>query len=522
MNRNRWIRLIALWMLPALACGGGGLWGQPADPTPEIPPVVQTLRAATASAPAPATSTPTPDPTPTPTALPVPTATETTLIGGGRTDAPILYYTQSGDTLPAVAARFGVEASEITSPLPLHPTALLDPGTLLVIPDRLPERMSPAVQIMPDSEVVYSPSAQDFDIAGYIRTQGGYLSTYRQWLGSTDWTTGTQAVERIALDNSLNPRLLLSLLEYQSHWVRGRPTNLAQSEYPLGNHDYYYLGLFRQLMWASEVLAEGYYSWRAGMLTELTFPDGSRLRLSPGLNAGSVAVMYFFAQLMNQPEWAQAMDPNIGYPALHAAMFGDPWTRAAQVEPLLPAGLTQPDLALPFPPNQTWYHTGGPHPVWEKRGALAALDFAPQADEPGCTQSPLWVTASAPGLVVRSAYGVVMLDLDGDGSEHTGWNLLYLHIAEKDRVAEGTWVKRDDPLGHPSCEGGVSTGTHLHFARKYNGEWILADGGLPFVLSGWTAHNGDRPYYGTLTRGDQVVTACPCGNAGTKILRTDP
>ena len=44
-------------------------------------------------------------------------------------------------------------------------------------------------------------------------------------------------------------------------------------------------------------------------------------------------------------------------------------------------------------------------------------------------------------------------------------------------------VETDDRIGHASCEGGVSTGTHLHFARKYNGEWVLADGPLPFVLS---------------------------------------
>jgi len=166
-----------------------------------------------------------------------------------------------------------------------------------------------------------------------------------------------------------------------------------------------------------------------------------------------------------------------------------------------------------------WSFTGGPHPAWEHEGALAALDFAPAADAQGCLPSDNWIVASASGLVVRSGAGVVMVDLDGDGHEQTGWDLLYLHVADTGRVPLGTWVNVDDKIGHPSCEGGVATGTHLHFARKFNGEWILAGGALPFELSGWTAHNGDKAYHGTLTRGDEVVTASQVGSFESRITR---
>jgi hypothetical protein len=57
----------------------------------------------------------------------------------------------------------------------------------------------------------------------------------------------------------------------------------------------------------------------------------------------------------------------------------------------------------------------------------------------------------------------------------------------------------------------------VHLSRKYRGEWIPADGFAPFVLGGWVAHFGPRPYQGTLTRGDQVVTACPCADAPSLI-----
>jgi hypothetical protein len=127
----------------------------------------------------------------------------------------------------------------------------------------------------------------------------------------------------------------------------------------------------------------------------------------------------------------------------------------------------------------------------------------------------------ADGLVVRSELGLVVQDLDGDGYEQTGWVLLYLHIEGRHRAPEGTFLQAGDPVGHPSCEGGFATGTHVHIARKYNGEWISAGGDIPFVMDGWTAHEGDAPYQGTLTRGDDVVVAHLYASYISRIARDD-
>jgi hypothetical protein len=59
----------------------------------------------------------------------------------------------------------------------------------------------------------------------------------------------------------------------------------------------------------------------------------------------------------------------------------------------------------------------------------------------------------------------------------------------------------------------------VHMARKYNGEWIPAEGPLPFDLNGWQARAGDQPYQGLLVNGDQVVEACTCSSAATFISR---
>jgi murein DD-endopeptidase MepM/ murein hydrolase activator NlpD len=463
-----------------------------------------------------------------------PTATPQSLTGDTKTDPkpsptplpteeqgpPFLYHAQAGDTLHLIAIRYGVDPSEISLPglkdLPPE-NKLLDPGQLLIIPDRLPETTD-SQQLMPDSEIVYSPSAADFDALAFAEQAGGWLGHHDEYLMSTGLTRGGDVVARVAIENSINPRILLALMEYETGSIYGTPSE-TDKDYPMGVVNGLYKGLYRQLAWAVNQLSIGYYGWREGRLTEIHLSDGKVARLAPDLNAGTAALQYYFAQRYDSAGWAKALDPQNGFPALYERMFGDPWIRAQTVEPLYPPDLVQPPLILPFKVNQPWAFTGGPHGAWERDGAWAAIDFAPGSLTPGCVKSDTFVLASAAGLIVRSENGVVAIDLDGDGREQTGWVLVYLHVAKNGRIAKGEWVDVGDPIGHPSCEGGFSTGTHVHFARKYNGEWIVADGPLPFTLSGWTVHSGGAPYQGTLTRDGETITASPLGPSTSRIIR---
>jgi hypothetical protein len=123
--------------------------------------------------------------------------------------------------------------------------------------------------------------------------------------------------------------------------------------------------------------------------------------------------------------------------------------------------------------------------------------------------------------VTRADDNVVAIDLDGDGHEGTGWVLVYLHIVDQDIISPGAWVEVNQPLGHPSCERGKSTGTHVHIARKYNGEWISADGSIAYILSGWEVRMGEKSYQGALIKGDQTITANPGGPSSSLIIRDE-
>jgi len=515
--------------------GNASLWGQYQTPTPVggnpvLPlPVAEVSVTATSVLNTIPPVIPTAVASPTPTALPntfvtqQPTSTATEALTPTISGATILYYSQNGDWLPAVASRFGVGVSEIASPKILPEKGFLDVGTLLIIPDRLDKTVqyAPALQIIPDSDVIFSPSAVDFDTTAYIRDAGGYLSTYREYLGSTGWMTGAAEIERISYENSVNPRLLLAILDYEARWVRGTPESSFRREYPLGYENFRNKGMFLQLAWAINQISTGYYGWRAGTILEITFRDGEAYRLDPTLNAGTVAVMYFFSKGHSLNEWLRIMDQTSGFSSFYTNMFGDPWARADGIGPIFPPSLSQPNMILPIESNTAWAFTGGPHSAWEHDGPLAALDFAPSTDKSGCLPSLKWIVATAPGLVVRSGKGVVVIDMDGDGHEQTGWNIMYLHVANKDRVEQGQWVEQDARIGHASCEGGISTGTHMHFARKYNGEWVTADGPIPWVLSGWTVIAGEKPYLGKLVKGNKVVTADVYGQSKSLIVRED-
>lgn len=518
-SRNR-VPLLAVAALlsAALACSRGDVGVTEVfipSPTPtDITPSPTSVPPTPTSVP---TARPTATPTPSEPEVPVsPTPPPTPTVVGGEEPETIVYEVQPGDTLRSIAVRYGVVPDEISTSQGGAPReqGLLDPATLLLIPRRLGPT-GPSEKLIPDSEFVYSPHAVDFDAVGFVAGREGFLAEYEEYVYGA-WRSGPEVVELAARDNSVNPRLLLAMLEYESGWVTNpaRPTG-DEFRYPLGHIEPESPGLFRQLTWLANKMGEGYYGWRGGTLTGLSFTDGTSVRLAPGLNAGTVALQYHFAHSHSPRRWAEAVSPD-GFLAVYESFFGDPW----QYEhPLLEAGITQPEMTLPFLPDRTWAYTGGPHGAWEREAAWAALDFAPPSVEGGCAESEEWVVASAPGLVVRSGGGVVVLDLDGDGREQTGWGLLYLHVSTEGRISTGDFVEEGDLLGHPSCEGGISTGTHVHMARKYNGEWILADGPIPFELSGWVARAGSRPYLGALVNGDRTILACPCASSETYITR---
>lgn len=488
---------------------------EPTD-TPTVTPTVPTPRKTfPVETIAPETPTATPKfTTPTPTATPNIPLPELHADFTGKN----FYVVQNGDTAEAIAYRYGTTVEKISGLGDKPTNTFMKAGTLLLL--KAPQRsFSSAMRILPDEYIVMGYPSIGYDLEYEVQQAGGYLAGYSEYTSSGS-LTGTEIIHKIAVDYSISPIILMELLEYKSHWVYGYPHSIVEEHYPLGWLGENTEGLYKQLSWAAQTLSRGYYGWRYGSVSEIPFfknpkPD-TPIYFNPLLNAGSVAIQYLFSQLYVYDEFEEAIYGTNGFLQQFYLDFGNVWDYYTIDPNGFNDQLKQPVLELPFNRDDEWSITGGPHEAYTTGSPLGALDFAPRMAAGGCARSDSWITTSAPGLVLRTSVGTVVLDLDMDGHEETGWVIYYLHVRTDGKAEPGTTLPLHGRIGHPSCEGGAATGTHLHIARKYNGEWVQAYGPIPFNMSGWIPFGGES-YLGGLQREDDKIYAQTYASSETLV-----
>ena len=452
--------------------------------------------------------------TPTATSVPpTPMASRPVYAPGTLVD----YTAQTGDTLPALAAHFNTTVGEIRTANPILPEVVttLPPGLPMKLPIYYVPLWGNPYKILPDSLFVNGPAQTGFDTVAFVNDNPGWLKNYTTFAGEEN-RTGGEVIDYVATTYSISPRLLLAVAEFQAGALSNPVLTDDLTRYPLGYQDREHIGFYMQLVWAANTLNNGFYSWRDGTLNTITRQDGSIEHPDPWQNAATVALQYYFSLLFPVDNYQSSIYSD-GLAKIYTTLFGDPW---ASDQPHIAGSLTQPELTLPYSVGDTWAFTGGPHAAWGNGEPLAALDFAPPSNVGGCGSSTEFATAVAPGEIVRTDTAVAILDLDGDGNERTGWVILYLHLSAKDMIRQGVMVKTGDSIGHPSCEGGQATGTHVHIARKYNGEWMPADGAIPFTLDGWVANEGSQAYQGTLTKFGKVAVASELASSASMVINS--
>ncbi|MCL5274493.1 MAG: LysM peptidoglycan-binding domain-containing protein, partial [Chloroflexi bacterium] len=421
------------------------------------------------------------------------------------------YLVQQGDTLGGIAAAIGATVADLQRINGMGSSTDLRAGQTIKI--RLPIKdHAPSIKLIPDSELVNSPTAAQFDVAKFMSGHNGYLNRYSEKFDSVG-DVRREIVERVAQQLSVHPRLLLALLEYEGGWVDNPYPGGDALRYPLGVRTSDRRTFSRQLSWAGARLNEGYYGWRLATRLFVTLGDGGRAYMGDGINAGTAGLQNYLAAVSTHATYMQAMgDDARGFIQTYKRLFGDPWQY--DLGQLVPDGLEQPQMALPWAKGETWLITGGPHAAYGVGSPWAAIDFTPSGSS-GCMSLPQFVTALAPGVIARSVNGEVVEAMDPSGDERIGWSIFYMHIGTPDRARVGDRVIAGSPIGHPSCEGGESSGSHLHLARKYNGEWLPAGGNIPFTMSGWVVSEGNQEYDGAIAHGGLVRMPCQCKDINT-------
>jgi LasA protease len=419
-----------------------------------------------------------------------------------------------GETLGILAQRYNTSIEVLIALNELSNPDIIHAGQVIVVPGEIqPSLTGSDFKIIPDSELVYGPNASGFEVRPHAEALESYLLRHEEEVEG-QLMDGPAIVQLVADRHSVNPRLLLAVLEHKTGWLTGK-TAVRPLE-TIG-----YIGpnqskLYVQLSWAANNLNRGFYGRAEGGLRHLNIGESGRVNISATVNHGTAGVQTLYSGMagITYEDWLEEVGP-AGLHRTYTRLFGNPF--GYTVDPLIPDDLKPPVLSLPWPVGETWYYTSGPHGAWNSGSAWGALDFAPPGEQLGCVPSDYWVTSMTDGVVVRSGHGAVVVDLDEDEYAGTRWAITYMHLETRDRVPVGTRVTTGDRLGHPSCEGGFSNGTHIHIARSYNGRWVSADTHTPFMMSGWVSQGEGIEYNGFLIRNGEIKEACACRDESNAI-----
>jgi murein DD-endopeptidase MepM/ murein hydrolase activator NlpD len=344
--------------------------------------------------------------------------------------------------------------------------------------------------LIADSLFVYGPAVHTFNIQAFFAEHAQAISAYSEVVEQLGYELSTpEIVEYVAHHYSLNPQLLLSLLELKSGLLTIDVSTPDAFRYAMGHIEPGCEGLAPQLDWAATQLTKYFYGYPSNPM--VTFVDGTAVILDADLNAGTTALAKFLATDATEEQWLARVGNGPGsFSSVYRSFFGDPLQDTGEVN--TERAMLQPTLRLPWGCGEEWIYSQGPH----HPPTNTAIDFAPMVGDCGFTDKK--VVAARDGIVVFARDAEVKIDHDMDGNPGTGSGTQYYHVRDI-QVSEGQKVSTGDLLGYPSCEGG-GTGTHLHFGFIYNGAFVEADGQ---VLSEWEIHSEDTNGDGIICYGDE-------------------
>jgi LasA protease len=358
--------------------------------------------------------------------------------------------------------------------------------------------------VLSDGQFVYGPTIGDFKVKTYLEANAPHLSNYADALcGRSEYF-------------SINPKVYLTLLEIHSQLISVPDTALLDNPFGLNKGDF-----IAQIEYLSGKMSEAYYlhvyTYSLRPLSQRTLepfvtPSGITINVAPDINAGTYAIIAGLAA-MDQQNISVILDnsqPN-GFYQTYIRLFAgkasdvnnDPLFGKNHITISQEAGaLAMPDspppvslLQLPYLRGLSW-RFGGVHNT--SGGTTftdaSSLDFYPWPIKWGDDTSSMWVVAAASGIPTR--YSDCGFKISHSGAVNIGWETVYYHL-EGAKFLSGT-VNQNEKIGviantlaEATCTGGASTGPHLHFSLKYDGNYVAING---TPLSGWYVHAGRSSY----------------------------
>lgn len=336
----------------------------------------------------------------------------------------------------------------------------------------------------PPAVAAVAPAAPGNPAPGTVQTflerQLGVLKSYKDGK-----YTAAQIIEGYSAYYSLNPNVILVLLELEPHLLTDPNPDPALLRQPFGKHGPD--GFALQLDWAIREIRAGFGPYSADPV--LQFSDSSTVAVSRQQEPALVALQRFLAQGHTQTAWRDLVD---GYLPLYRRFFGD---EPLSATPTIAApATTKGFLDLPWPRGTAVIHSSyfdHAYPTVDRGGdgndfivnhlGESNLSYNTHdghdfyfPDQPIGT----WMLAAAPGVAyafTARGNGVVIRH----SGAYAGYETVYWHLDQFDAKFEskidnsqGVVVQAGEVLGTSGKSGFVQGGAHLHFEVRHNGKQV--------------------------------------------------
>lgn len=329
-------------------------------------------------------------------------------------------------------------------------------------------------------QVVYDYDEMlNFDIEQYLEKNAPHL------------LDKAEIISHYAGYSSISPKLLIALMEQESGVVTDSKT-LAKKERPFGILSSK-VGFREQVEDISSRLAIEFYkghSFSETGINEKLTTDHDAVKAVRAILAPKYASNADKAMKSDQTAHSKAV---IGVGTTYNKLFGDA-DHKIKSQTVSQSKITNIDnyFQLPYLVGETWRNGGTHTNTGSGSYPQSSLDFN-DGGRWGDNLSHIWVTAAAPGTVkYHSSCFMEVIHEDG-------WSTSYYHL---ENIQHGTnsYVNRNtrianyaDTQSQALCNGGQSTGPHLHFSLKRNGQHYHLDG---VKLSGYKVDAGRDSYDG--------------------------
>lgn len=321
-----------------------------------------------------------------------------------------------------------------------------------------------AARWIEDADFVYGPALLDFDVRAYLATAAPHLVPH------------AAAISHWAGHYSISPKVLLALLEMQSSAV-SNAVALADPSAGLvaGNAGEQIRNLLMSLF-------VDFYAFREASAGQ-----------PRALNAATFALLNLFRSAAPAGISADVADvARTRFLDAYTRLFPSPALAAVVAE--VPGGALPPSNFLQFPwkNNSSWFFNGTHTTSGSGSSPMSSIDFTR-------TWSLIWGNSTSTDYVVAAHAGVVTKysDCNVRVTAPNGFSTQYYHL-EGVVVLSGQQVTANQTIGvyaddqaSALCQGGSSTGPHVHFSLLEGGVYASLDG---VQLSNFLVHAGRTSY----------------------------